>query len=335
MTDDSSTDRPIELFETSCMLREGVDQARMKACDWLLDMRVSQKTKSGKADVVRARIHMTDVQRRDDRPPCIPQSVLDKRNGTVEVQMKGEDDEEFETEKDRMIRLGGSGVYYPDFCKKAILEKPDWKYDVIPEIMDGKNISDFIDPDIDAKLAELEREEALLMEEAKTWDDDEVLKEFYELKELSGQMHSMRRQRKLEGTLNKSRNHAQVKRKATRNMSEVVEQMELLGHDTSKIRGRAKQRQNTLKRQRSASMSIGDGDDVEGQARKFLRVRSRSLSKGFASEEAGLKAEIERRRKMKVRNKLGKKGEKDRTIPDWKPKHLFTGKYGIKTNPHR
>lgn len=28
----------------------------------------------------------------------------------------------------------------------------------MPEILDGHNIADFIDPDIDAKLAELERE---------------------------------------------------------------------------------------------------------------------------------------------------------------------------------
>lgn len=335
MTDDSTHDRPIEVFETSCMLREGVDQARMRACDWLLDMRVSQKTKSGKADVVRARIHMTDVQRREDRPPCIPQSIVDKKNGIVEEQMKGEDDEEFETEKDRMIRLGGAGVYYPDYCKKAILDNPDWKYDVIPEFLDGKNVYDFIDPDIDAKLEALEREEALLLEEAKTWDDDEVLKEFYELKGMRGEMHSMRRQKKLEGSLNKARNHHQVKRKVTRSMSEVVEEMELLGHDTSKIRGRAKQRQNTLKRLRSASMSLGDDDDVSAPARKFLRARSLSLSKGFSSEEAGLKAEIQRRKKMKTRNKLGKKGENDRTIPDWKPKHLYTGKHGIKTNPYR
>merc|ERR550537_1771215 len=205
-----------------------------------------------------------------------------------------------------MVRLGGAGVYYPDSCKKAILDNPDWKYDVIPEIFDGKNISDFIDPDIDAKLEALEREEALLLEEAKTWDDDEVLKEFYELKAMTGEMNSMRRQRKLESSLNKSRNHPQIKRKKTRSMGEVVEQMELLGHDTSKIRGRAKQKQNTLKRLRSASMSIGDGDDVSAPARKFLRARSRSLSKGFATEEAGLKAEIERRKKMKTRNKLGK-----------------------------
>jgi nucleolar GTP-binding protein len=32
------------------------------------------------------------------------------------------------------------------------LENPEWKYDVIPEIMDGKNIFDFVDKDILEKL---------------------------------------------------------------------------------------------------------------------------------------------------------------------------------------
>ncbi len=29
-----------------------------------------------------------------------------------------------------------------------MLAKDEWKYDAVPEIMDGKNILDFIDPDI-------------------------------------------------------------------------------------------------------------------------------------------------------------------------------------------
>jgi nucleolar GTP-binding protein len=39
------------------------------------------------------------------------------------------------------------------------LKRPEWKADIVPEIMDGKNIADFIDPDIMAKLEELEAEE--------------------------------------------------------------------------------------------------------------------------------------------------------------------------------
>lgn len=39
------------------------------------------------------------------------------------------------------------------------LKRPEWAQDIMPEILDGHNILDFVDPDIDAKLAELEREE--------------------------------------------------------------------------------------------------------------------------------------------------------------------------------
>jgi len=46
----------------------------------------------------------------------------------------------------------------------------EWKNDVIPEIMDGKNIADFIDPDIAEKLEALEREEEIL--EAEGFYDD-------------------------------------------------------------------------------------------------------------------------------------------------------------------
>ena len=39
-----------------------------------------------------------------------------------------------------------------------MLKNEDWKYDCIPEIMDGKNIKDYVDDDILQKLAELEEE---------------------------------------------------------------------------------------------------------------------------------------------------------------------------------
>ena len=43
-----------------------------------------------------------------------------------------------------------------------MLDNPDWKYDLVPEIMDGKNIGDFVDADILERLEELEREEEML-----------------------------------------------------------------------------------------------------------------------------------------------------------------------------
>jgi len=40
------------------------------------------------------------------------------------------------------------------------LENADWNFDKVPEFMDGMNVADFLDPDIEAKLDKLELEEA-------------------------------------------------------------------------------------------------------------------------------------------------------------------------------
>jgi nucleolar GTP-binding protein len=69
------------------------------------------------------------------------------------------------TERDLMWENGGPGVYSMDYRKNYLLSNDDYRFDIIPEIMDGKNIADFIDPDIEAKLAALEAEEDQLAAE--------------------------------------------------------------------------------------------------------------------------------------------------------------------------
>lgn len=51
----------------------------------------------------------------------------------------------------------------------------EWKYDLIPEIMNGKNIADFVDPDIWEKLEEIEREEDLIMDMENLKMEEETL----------------------------------------------------------------------------------------------------------------------------------------------------------------
>ena len=65
-------------------------------------------------------------------------------------------------------------VYSADFNKHYLLANDEWKYDVVPEIYNGKNVADFIDPEIEAKLAELEREEEEL---EKQWEAEAHLRE--------------------------------------------------------------------------------------------------------------------------------------------------------------
>lgn len=51
----------------------------------------------------------------------------------------------------------------------------------MPEIMDGKNIADFIDPDIAEKLEALEREEEKLAAEGFYDSDEDIVRVFLPL----------------------------------------------------------------------------------------------------------------------------------------------------------
>lgn len=62
---------------------------------------------------------------------------------------------------ERDIELEMGDDYFLDLKKNYRLPDERHKYDVIPEIYEGKNIADFVDADIMLKLEELEREEEM------------------------------------------------------------------------------------------------------------------------------------------------------------------------------
>jgi hypothetical protein len=66
-----------------------------------------------------------------------------------------------------------------DSLEDYILKNSEWKMDIMPEIMDGKNIADFIDPDIAEKLEALEREEEKLEAEGFYDSDEEIVRQRY------------------------------------------------------------------------------------------------------------------------------------------------------------
>ncbi|KAH9325227.1 hypothetical protein KI387_005405, partial [Taxus chinensis] len=76
-------------------------------------------------------------------------------------------------EKDIENENGGLEVCSASLKKRYILANDEWKEDDILEIMDGKNVADFIDPGISQRLEELEGEEWIRMT-AQGEDDDEM-----------------------------------------------------------------------------------------------------------------------------------------------------------------
>jgi len=326
----------VEFYSTSCATRDGVDAVRAKACDQLLGMRVEQKVKQGKAENVRGRIHITTTAVPANRPPCIPASVQ-RQLDAGDVAMGGATEERKEKlEKDKMEEFGGAGVYNVDLWRRQLLEDNSWKYDVVPEFMDGHNVIDFVDPDIEKRLAELEKEEDLLLKEFELGDDDKVLSKWKGTQDTLDELHSRMRQRRLVNKLNKSRNANPItqKTKTKRMGAEVEAKLNEKGLDGAKVRARSARstsrggsRAASLLGKRKRDATAGsDGGDASGIAG---RARSSSIMKGLPSMEVAQKVEKKRRKVLKTRHKLGVKGEGDRWVPDMKPKHLFSGKRGI------
>lgn len=134
---------------------EGISKCKEAACQTLRAYRDNLKTKR---NVVYERQMPTVAtpKPRDSvtRPPCIPQAFInDKIKGAKPDRVDYHEVQEAN---------GGAGVYYLPEHEHFDLEDEAWKYDVVPEIMNGKNVADFYDPDIVQKLIELEKEEDML-----------------------------------------------------------------------------------------------------------------------------------------------------------------------------
>ena len=100
--------------------------------------------------------------------PNIPDGALSK------TKYDANDPNRPKLEKDLEVEAGGAGVYSVDVKKKYLLGDEDWKYDTIPELWEGHNVADFIDPEIEEKLEALEREEERLEKEG-FYDNNEPI----------------------------------------------------------------------------------------------------------------------------------------------------------------
>ena len=167
------------LVPMSTLTAEGVHDVQRAACDSLLAQRTEEKLSGARAQSILQRLHMAVPQQRDDmqRLPCVPASVYaaraEKAAADAAAAASGGDGEarkreltpaEIEIEQERrdlaMLERGENpwSTWLRD-RDGYILEKDEWKTDIIPEIMDGMNIADFVDPAILERLEELEREE--------------------------------------------------------------------------------------------------------------------------------------------------------------------------------
>jgi len=320
----------------STFSEEGVQEVKKIACDKLLEQRVELKLKNKKTSDVLNRLHVAVPVSRDHkgRSPVIPDSVVQKKSEMETSKgMDVEDDESSKTrtvddEDDPSTPFWERGRDNFKAHEKYQLKIEDWKYDRIPEIIDGKNIADFIDPEILAKLDELEREEEDRASRQDMEEDDE--EEDLSESEMT-KVRAIREKKK--GAILASRlrtSHRNVPKKLDRNsgtVGEFEDHLADLGIDTTNIKDRLRSRSRSRGRKRERSASAAAVEE-EGKSKK-LKSSSRSKTpaqEGLRDIKQKLHAELLAKNIQKPRNKLAKKGEGDRVILNLKPKHLFSGK---------
>lgn len=134
------SDESLSFLQMSTVSDDGVMEVKTEACEKLLCYRVDQKMRTKKVDGVLNRLHVAVPKPRDEkeRPVCIPEAVLAKKLQKEKRKRKLERDIEMEMGDDYVLDLQKSYVDIPE----------EERWDVIPEMWEGHNIADYIDPDI-------------------------------------------------------------------------------------------------------------------------------------------------------------------------------------------
>ncbi|KAJ2812224.1 Nucleolar GTP-binding protein 1, partial [Coemansia furcata] len=298
--------------------------------------RVEMKLKGNKVNSVLNKLNVAQPGRRDtvERPACIPTAVLERRTRQDDTMA---DAERPLLERELEANHGGPGVYNIDLKKRYLLASDEWRHDVIPEIMNGKNVADFIDPDIEEKLAELEREEERLAAEG-LYDSPEESEDEEErrIRDVARRI----RQRK-QVIANESRvkdvNRATltIKQKAAASAPEdFVNHLQQLGLDPETAASTAQRigRKRGRSESRDPAVLMARSSSLAARAVSTQRDRSTMGLKNARQKTVSDKKKLVSQRQM---NLMARAGESDRKIGMKMPKHLVTGKRSIGSNDRR
>ena len=257
------------LIQMSNQSGDGINDVKAKACDILLDYRLTQKAKDPKkADQIISKLHVANPKKRDNvfRDVTVPQTVLDgiKKQGP--------------TIKELQEEFGGAGKFYIPEEEHYILENEDWRYDKWPEFFLGKNVADFYDPEIVEKLDALEREEDKILKleaqqkemEESSEDEDGITMDDLKASVLKvrGKINIIKQR-----SLLKSKTRAKSK---IRKLDEMTEALEAKGIDVNKesLRARSKSRktlgQLEENQEKLARAQLGYSDESDDDEREMI-----------------------------------------------------------------
>ncbi|KAK4937641.1 Nucleolar GTP-binding protein 1 [Elasticomyces elasticus] len=350
LTQNSNT----ELLQLSCVTSENVQEVKNTVCDRLIADRVASKLKAGQASQsatadaptgrlgdLLARIHVTRPMEGSVSETYIPEAV---KNGTYKKFDKA-DPERRKLERDIEEEEGGAGVYNFDMKKNYLLADDEWKHDKVPEFLNGRNIADYVDPDIEEKLAALEAEEDRLQEEG-FYDESESMsdEDDADIRMKANLIRNKTTLMKNDARMKKSlKNKAQIPRaKKSRTLGQMEKHFTSIGLDSSATTDRARAQ---IRNVRPAS-TIGDEMEVDtpsARARSVSRApRTNRLTDGLGKSSTGVTDPVSRDKAERIAkvgqrqmNRMARQGEADRHTTASLPAHLLKGKRKMGTNRSR
>uniref|UniRef100_A0AAV1TWY3 Nucleolar GTP-binding protein 1 n=1 Tax=Peronospora matthiolae TaxID=2874970 RepID=A0AAV1TWY3_9STRA len=341
-----------KFFTMSNHSEENVMEVRNYACDELLTHRVNSKVKGNKVADVLNRLSVAMPVARDDvqREITIPASVLAAREKPNSVTPRT-------LLKDKMNANGGAGVYSFNYKEhySGMLRNEDWTKDAIPEIWNGKNIADFVDPEILKRLDALEREEDEAMASNVPMDEDEEMSDLDD--EQKDKVARIREKKAIivaAHRQNKNKNHSSVARKVLakrRTLTDTKKELEALGVDTSHMKHAeavvAKRKADDESRGRKRNREDMDVDMEDATESSDFRVRARAKSaqrsksknrsqslvaprdkSGFGDDASMAAVKYATRLTQRKAAKMGRAGEADRISVPKLAKWQNSGKRG-------
>jgi len=259
-----------------------------------------------------------EVEEDDETPPESDDEMMMNGGDTTTLKKKKK------TARELMWENGGPGVWAPDYREQYDLADPEWRFDAIPQILDGKNIADYVDPDIDAKLQLLEEEEEQLQAEydaanmERTDDDDLNEMEQAQVTEIRDRVKIARKYKERSGGRNKPAMPRSIRGRmkdchddgAKLKASAIEKRMAKVGFDASQMleRGRKREREDPREKRRASRRANKDEEmeDVvagEGSDDETMGDGSgRGLSKGAIKRQRKEREQSVRREKSQARS---------------------------------
>ena len=304
------------IIETSTLIDEKVGDVKETACKMLLAHRgIPQKDGPLSVDIFCALPKKRDaVQRVATFPASVLDEILSEKQPIsiiTEKQLEGEN--------------GGPGVYFPDLRKHHILEKDEWKNDVVPEIMDGMNIMDFASPDIEQKLLDLEVEQEQIMrrEHSDLHERRAMTRDEPQTKLALQLVESQLAIKRFETVLNRRKNQK------TKQMQVAIDNFD------AKV-GTVNPEQKPSRKRTRGDLAAAALEAERSQARGSTIATGTTTEQKVVARGDGFIDMKQKRQAAKLMrigarkwSNEGRKGEGDHSVPDLKPKHLFMGKMTV------